>query len=246
MNFKSTMITKKPFESAMRILLTNDDAWGARGLQTLERVAKKFGEVFVVAPANPQSGISHQLTFEQPVQLVEKAKDSYSLTGTPADCVRIAKTQLGVEFDWVFSGINHGANLGADIYVSGTVAAAREAWLQGIKAISFSQYRNFAIAEPYDWSTSAELCERVIEHLLNDAPQDFGLVNVNFPDTNAAESSDDVNVVHCALDPNSLPTSFVKTEKGLVYNGKYRDRKREVGRDIDVCFSGSVAVTKLH
>ena len=76
-----------------------------------------------VAPLHPMSGISHQITFERPLTMALTDHQAYSLDGTPADCVRIALTQLPVAFDWVLSGINNGGNLGSDVYVSGTVAA---------------------------------------------------------------------------------------------------------------------------
>ena len=87
-------------ETELNILLTNDDGWNAPGLAALQRVAGRWGRVVTVAPSQQQSGISHQLTFHRPVKLVEQSVDQYALDGTPADCVRIGLTQLGVPFDW--------------------------------------------------------------------------------------------------------------------------------------------------
>ena len=232
----------------MRFLLTNDDGWGTEGLLTLEKVAAQFGDIVTVAPTAPQSGISHQLTFERPLSLVQRGPNSYELDGTPADCVRIAMTQLACRFDWVLSGINHGSNLGADVYVSGTVAAAREAWLQGVSAIAFSQFRSGGIDQAFDWQPAEALAGKIFPMLVGSPPPNGrSLVNVNFPDVRTLSTKvDDVAVKWCELDPNPLPTQFVSTDEGFVYSGVYRERAREVGCDIDLCFAGNVAITKLH
>ena len=232
----------------MRILLTNDDGWGTEGLLTLEKVAAQFGETVIVAPAMPQSGISHQMTFERPLNLVQRGPNSFELDGTPADCVRIAMTQLAGRFDWVLSGINHGANLGADVYVSGTVAAAREAWLQGTRAVAFSQFRQGGIDQEFDWQPTESLTRKIFQMLI-ESPRSNGraLVNVNFPDVGASFiNADDVALKWCELDPNPLPTQFASTEEGFIYCGVYRERARKQGCDIDLCFTGNVAITKLH
>jgi 5'-nucleotidase len=167
----------------MNILLTNDDGWDAPGLAVLQEIAKPWGDVWTMAPLHPMSGISHQMTFERPMALVEKAARTYALDGTPADCVRIAATQLGIHFDLVLSGINNGGNLGSDIYVSGTVAAAREASLRGIRAIALSQHRN-RFKLPFDWTPTRWMAEHVLRNLLppDQAWESHTLVNVNFPD----------------------------------------------------------------
>ena len=95
----------------MKVLLTNDDGWDAPGLESLVGVASKFAEVWVVAPLKQQSGISHQLTFEQVMDFSERGPRTFSLDGTPADCVRVGLTQLEQEFDWVLSGVNNGGIL---------------------------------------------------------------------------------------------------------------------------------------
>jgi len=231
----------------MRFLLTNDDGWGANGLKLLERVTSRFGEVVVVAPQDPQSGISHQLTLERPLVLIEQASGSYSLNGTPADCVRIAMTQLELDFDWVLSGINHGANLGADTYVSGTVAAAREGWLQGVNAVAFSQYHKRRKSQPFEWGPAEQLADRLLGKLLKKHGSDSRcLVNVNLPDlTQGTLCVDEVDIKQCELDPNPLPNTYLKIDAGFVYDGDYQGRPRKEGCDIDICFGGNVAMTVL-
>ena len=226
----------------MNILITNDDGWGFEGIQALESVAQQFGNVWVVAPQEPMSGISHQLTFERPMSLIEKSPQSFALDGTPADCVRVAMTQFDVEFDWVFSGINRGANLGSDIYVSGTVAAAREASLFQCKGIAFSQHlRKFKA--PFEWSRPTLLAERLIPQLLERDLPDRGWINVNFPDV-ADKDPDEIEFAESELDQNPLPADYIRLDDGkLLYNSVYIDRARTPGRDADVCFSGNVSIT---
>ena len=124
----------------MKLIVTNDDGIEAEGLQTLVGLVSRWGEVVVVAPAEPQSGIGHQLTTDRPIRVDELAEDRYRIWGTPADCSRLALNCLASDGDWVLSGINHGGNLGVDVYESGTVAAAREATIHGCKAIALSHY----------------------------------------------------------------------------------------------------------
>lgn len=226
----------------MKFLITNDDGWGYDGIERLEAIAKTLGEVWVVAPANPMSGISHQITFERPMEFVERAPNSYALDGTPADCVRVAMTQLGVDFDWVLSGINRGANLGSDINVSGTVAAVREASHFNCRGIAISQHL-LKFKDPFDWSRSERLGARVIPQLLESDLPSGGWFNVNLPDV--GDKVDGVEVVKTTSDRNPLPAEYRRLEDGsLLYCAVYNQRKRTPGLDSDVCFSGSVSITQ--
>jgi len=124
----------------MRVLISNDDGIEAPGLAVLERAARQvFQEVAVVAPLHHQSGMSHALTLNRPVLCRETAPGRWALDGRPADCVFLAIYHLLEQPpDLVLSGINAGPNLGYDTIYSGTVAAAREALMNGVPAISFS------------------------------------------------------------------------------------------------------------
>ena len=234
----------------MNLLLTNDDGWDADGLGVLQEVARSFGNVWVVAPALPMSGISHQITFERPLKLEERGDQIYSLTGTPADCVRIATTQLNQPFDWVLSGINNGANLGSDIYVSGTFAAAREAALRSNRAIALSQHRRKFNAE-FDWGQTQEMAARVLQMLLEDGQRYPAgrVVNVNFPDryhlaAGQPERLVDAAMIDCELDPHPLPADFEANDQGeFVYRSQYDQRARADGGDIAVCFGGNISMT---
>ena len=240
----------------MKILVSNDDGWDAPGIKLLETVLEEVAEVWTVAPASPQSGISHQMTFEQPMQLTQVADRRFHLSGTPADCARVGLTQLGEEFDWVFSGVNNGGNLGVDFYISGTVAAAREATFFGKKAVAISQHR-LNYPEAFDWNAVRPLLRRVVDDLISREGLNGGinygdLVNVNLPDcTNRDVEA--VKIVDCELDRNPLPYDYgisseqtpLKTgdvsSRTLLYRGKYNDRQRAAAKDVAICMGGNVS-----
>lgn len=115
----------------MHILVTNDDGIDAPGLAALVEVARSLGEVTIVAPHCHRSGCSHAATSDQSLHLVERGPRHFALCGTPVDCVRVALLHLDPRIELVLSGINDGGNLGVDVLMSGTVAAAREAALLG-------------------------------------------------------------------------------------------------------------------
>lgn len=122
----------------MRVLVTNDDGYDAPGLAALVRALEPHVQVVVVAPERQQSAQSHAFTLHKPLRVTERAPGHYALSGTPADCAYAAIHGLVERPDFVISGINHGPNLGTDVHYSGTVAAAREAVLQGVPSIAAS------------------------------------------------------------------------------------------------------------
>ena len=143
----------------------------------------------------------------------------------------------------MLSGINHGANLGADVHYSGTVAAVREAVLHGWPGIAFSQYRRSEL--PFDWPRAAAWVTRVLKQLLSEPPATGSFYNVNLPHLSADDPEPEV--VLCPLDPRPLPLSFHHDPtEGLLYNGNYQARERVPGADVDVCFAGQIAVTVLR
>jgi len=123
----------------MRILITNDDGIASPALEQLRRVLSPFGRTIIIAPDRNQSASSQSLTLHRPLRITETAEDTYSVDGTPTDCVLVAfHGELGVPPDLVVSGINHGPNMGEDVFYSGTVAAAIEGVLQGVPGIAAS------------------------------------------------------------------------------------------------------------
>jgi 5'-nucleotidase len=226
----------------MKLLLSNDDGIDASGLQALAGAATAFGEIAVVAPAGPQSGVSHAVTYEGPVRIEARGINQFAVHGTPADCSRLGLLKVAPDARWVLSGINHGGNLGADVYYSGTVAAVREAVLHGWPGIAFSHYCKRGME--VNWPRAAGWVARVLTELLP-RPVEPGLFyNVNFP--HLAPTDDDPDIVHCPLDPHPLPLSYRHEEEDLFYDGDYHNRMRTPGADVDVCFGGKIAVTAMR
>lgn len=123
-------------------LLSNDDGYRARGFNLLREALLEHGDVIGCAPDNEQSASSHALTLHRPLRLAEHAPGIFSVDGTPADCVYVALYSDGRVLprrpDVVVSGLNHGVNLGDDVFYSGTVAAAREGALKGVPSLAIS------------------------------------------------------------------------------------------------------------
>jgi 5'-nucleotidase len=174
----------------MRILLTNDDGINAPGLNVLARIARKFSDdIWICAPAEEQSGAGHSLTLTRPVRLHKHAERRYSVSGTPTDAVTMAlKKLLPAPPDLILSGVNRGANLGDDVTYSGTVSAAIEGALAGVRAIALSQvYATEGMADAVPFDASEEWGERVIRPLLDAPFAPRSLVNINFPPIAAAD-----------------------------------------------------------
>ena len=123
----------------MNILVTNDDGILAPGLALLADVCREVGTVTVVAPDREQSGTSHSLTLHRPLRPARRPDGAWQIDGTPTDCAMLAIQALMPERpDFVFSGVNHGPNMGEDVLYSGTVAAAMEAVTLGVPGIGIS------------------------------------------------------------------------------------------------------------
>jgi 5'-nucleotidase len=225
----------------MKLLLTNDDGIGAPGLGTLHALAVCLGSPVVVAPVQAVSGCSHRVTTDGPLLIEARGADRYAIHGTPADCVRVGLHRLAPTADWVLSGINAGGNLGADVWHSGTVAAAREAVLHGRPAVALSHYLRRGV--PLDWGRAAGWSVPVLAELFERTWEPGTLWNINLPHLDPG--APDPEVVFCRLDPMPLPLSFRGDDDALHYDGDYHSRPRLPGTDVDVCFSGKIAVTRI-
>ena len=129
----------EPRDRRPRILCTNDDGIHAPGLDILVEVARQLGDVTVVSPDRQQSATSHSLTVHRPLRVTRIDESSHVIDGTPTDCVLIAVNSLmQIPPDFVFSGVNHGPNMGEDVLYSGTVAAAMEGTILGIPSVAVS------------------------------------------------------------------------------------------------------------
>lgn len=168
------------------ILVSNDDGITVPGIRTLVRVAMRVGEVVVVAPDGPQSGMGHAITIgntlrlDKSIALEDLGVEAYECSGTPADCVKLAKHHVLRERtpDLVVSGINHGSNSSISVLYSGTMSAAIEAAIEGLPAIGFSlcDYGHEA-----DFSHTEEFVEKIIRQAVEHGIPDNTALNVNFP-----------------------------------------------------------------
>ncbi len=168
----------------MRILLTNDDGIHAPGFEVLEEIARQFSDdVWVCAPSEEQSGAGHSLTLHHPVRLQKFGERRFAVTGTPTDSVMMALREvLDDPPDLILSGVNRGANLGDDITYSGTVSAAIEGALAGVRSIALSQVYSRATIESDDlFAAARKWGAKVIAPLLDAPFAERTLVNVNFP-----------------------------------------------------------------
>ncbi len=224
------------------LILTNDDGIDAPGLAALGRAATGLGRLATIAPAGPESSCGHAVTTHRSVRIEPQGPGRFAVDGKPADCVRLGLAHLEPRAAWVISGINAGGNLGVDVYISGTVAAAREAVLHGRPAIALSHY--IYRSRPIDWELAAARGRRVLDQLLELPWEPGTLWNVNLPHLEPHEPEPEV--VFCPLDPSPLPLSYRLEAGEATYTGVYRDRARQPGCDVDVCFSGRISVSRLR
>jgi len=227
----------------MRVVLTNDDGVDAPGLAALERASAVLGATLVVvAPAECHSGCGHRVTTRAPIRIDDLGPGRFRVAGTPADCVRIALAKLVPDATLVVSGINAGGNLGADIHHSGTVAAAREAVLHGVPAIAASQYHRGGAA--IDWTRSARWVAEVLAALRGRPAGPGEFWNVNLPDLPGDAA--DPPAIDCAVDGSPFGLGYRLTAEGWAYESSYHERPRVAGGDIDVCFGGRIAVSRVR
>lgn len=168
----------------MRILLTNDDGIFAPGLTVLEAIARQFSDdIWICAPAEEQSGAGHSLTLSRPVRLRQHDARRFSVSGTPTDAVMMAlRTVMPAPPDLILSGVNRGANLGDDVTYSGTVSAAIEGALAGIRSIALSQvYASEGLGDAVPFGAAEVWGARVLAPLLEAPFAPRTLVNINFP-----------------------------------------------------------------
>ena len=226
----------------MRLLLTNDDGIDAPGLAALADLARLLGETVTVAPVSPSSSCGHQVTTTRPIRLHRHGENRFAVEGWPADCVRVGLRGLALEVDWALSGINAGGNLGADVHVSGTVAAVREAALLGKPGIALSHYKRRDL--DFDWPRAGRWALPVLRELLRRPIAVGAFWNVNLPHLGPSEP--DPEVVFCPLDLQPLPVQFRREGDQFIYAGDYHSRPRDSGGDVEACFSGKVAVSLLR
>lgn len=224
------------------IVLTNDDGIDAPGLAALERACAGLGRIVVVAPAECHSGGSHRVTTHRPLVVRDAGKDRHAVEGTPADCTRLALSRIAPEASIVLAGINAGGNLGVDVCLSGTVAAAREAALHGRRAIAASQYRGRGVA--IDWERAAGWLAPVLAGILAGPREEGSFWNVNLPADPPAGGVP--RALECPVDPSPFALDFADTPAGWHWNADYHLRPRLPRHDVEICFGGDIAVSRVR
>lgn len=219
-------------------IITNDDGIDADGIKALAEIITD--DKVIIAPDRPLSGCGHQVTTTEAITVTEKKHREYAISGTPADCVRLGISVIHSSANYVLSGINAGGNLGTDIYLSGTVAAAREGAIQGLGAIAISQLIKYP--QPINWDITKQQTKRILKELLNKELPKGCFWNVNLPPLAPSANPD---IVYCEPSIDPLPLDFRQQGNQYYYQGKYWKRKITRDTDVDVCFSGNIAISLL-
>ena len=236
----------------MRILVTNDDGIHAPGLIALEKIAAALSDdVWVVAPAEEQSGAGHSLTLSEPIRLRQMGDKRFAVRGTPTDCVMLALGHVMKDHkpDLLLSGVNRGGNLAEDVTYSGTVSAAMEGCLARIRSIAMSQVMMDYGAGKENFDAAVVHAPGIIKRLLAAEWAPGMLVNINFP----PRLADDVRGVevteqgfrdygHIALDQRVDPRGFPYFWFG--YGREVAEPGRET--DLKAIRHGMISVTPLH
>jgi 5'-nucleotidase len=228
-----------------RVLLTNDDGYQAEGLRALAEELRTIAHVDIVAPSWERSGAAQSLTLRQPIVCHRIAEHEWAIDGTPADCVIVGLHKLLSEPpDMVISGINHGANLGENVYYSGTVGAAREAVIHHVPGLAMSLCSKRVNA---DFAPSAKLARRAAELILKEGLRGQIVLNVNVPENwkggvRFTRQSKKITrtVLREGEDPKGRPYFWLSEQR--------IDREMELDAESDYAavFAGEASVTPLH
>jgi 5'-nucleotidase len=237
----------------MRILLTNDDGYHARGLAVLERIARTISDdITVVAPAEEQSGKGRSLTLTEPFRVRRHGDNRYAVKGTPTDCVMFALAEVMADAkpDLILSGVNRGGNLAEDVSYSGTVSAAMEGALAGIRSVALSQrYARSGMGDAVPFDTAEAWGARALVPLLGMEWAPRTLVNINFPPIEA-DAVQGIKVVAQGfrdygrvgldkrLDPRGFPYYWLAMGR--------MPHQAAPDTDLDAIEAGFVTVTPLH
>lgn len=234
----------------MRILLTNDDGIFAPGIQALLCGMREIGEVFVAAPAMEQSAMSQAITVHHPIRVdeypLELAQTSWSIGGTPTDCVKLALEALmkDKQPDVIVSGINAGMNLGNDVLYSGTVSAAREGALHRIPSFAVS----YDARSKANYADAAQIAKRLIPIFMKQNLPADSLLNINIP---ANRSGKELDFVFTRLGRREYANTFEERidPRGRSYywmGGQMIASAHNEDTDIFAVDHGKISITPLH
>ncbi|MDB4614575.1 5'/3'-nucleotidase SurE [bacterium] len=235
----------------MQILITNDDGYTAPGLKALYDAVKPLGNVTVVAPAVCHSSKGHAVEVKRNITVhqttVEGIGPVHVVDSSPGDCTRMG-LQIICETppDLVVAGINPGANLGVDVYYSGTVAAAREAAMASVPAIAVSRYMRKDV--PMDWNEISQLANAAIARLRQESIDPTQFWNLNLPAVSNAPVKGFAFVGH-STEPQGLGYEAVTDGDGqteYAFVGNYQGRAATQPADVRYIFDGYITATKLQ
>lgn len=265
----------------MQFLITNDDGIDAPGIaamaETIRLYAKRKGwpstKIWVVAPDRGRSECGHSVTTSRDLKVARVRPGWYAIDGTPVDCVRVAMACLCPQVDGVFSGINAGANLGIDLLVSGTFAAAREASILGKPAMAISHYRHPEI--PKTWQHAPEWLEHTLDRFFASDHQSPAVWNVNLPAIDPIQCPPPATV-ECPVDVHPMPRTATLTDQTtpamranrpkteqlasqkstewsvdnrgatVQLRSDFHGRPRQTGSDVDLCFAGNLTISHVR
>lgn len=237
-----------------RIVVTNDDGIHAPGLAALEKIAARLSDdVWIVAPETDQSGASHSLTLHTPLRLRQIEARRFAVLGTPTDCVSMAVKHLLKDNPphLVLSGVNRGSNLADDLTYSGTIAAAMEGTVLGIRSIALSQAYGFDPEgeRKVKWRTAEAHGPWLIAELVRFGWPDGVLLNINFPDLEPADVREVQVTRQGQRDASNLYVDERVDARGIPYFWLGFSRRLSnppEGTDLRAIYSGRISVTPLH
>ncbi len=244
----------------MRILITNDDGINAPGLEVLHRIATEIagpeGEVWTVAPAFEQSGVGHCISYTHPTMIAELGPRRFAAEGSPADCVLagLFHVMKDAKPDLILSGVNRGNNAGENVLYSGTIGAAIEGALHGVKSIALSQFfgpLNARLDDPFDAAAKlgADLVRQLLEKAIWDEADYRLFYNVNFPPVPASDVKGTQVTAQgfrrytaFSLEPQTSPAG----RQFLWIKGGEQGKPTLPGTDVTANVEGYISVTPLR
>ena len=233
-----------------RILITNDDGIHAPGIAVLEKIARQLSDdVWIVAPEFEQSGKSHSLSLTEPLRVRKIDDKRFALQGTPTDCVIVACQKIMQDSPptLLLSGINRGANLAEDMTYSGTIAAAIEGVIRGVRSIAMSQV--FRSGNEVKWTTAEEHAPNILRRLIETELDPGVFININFPDVDPGNVGGAVAtkvgqraafeiLVHERIDARNFPYYWLSF--------KHDNSNANEETDLHAIARGMISVTPLH
>jgi 5'-nucleotidase len=237
----------------MKFLITNDDGFDAPGLAALYRALLPLGEITVVAPAICHSSRGHAVDTKNSIRVERKRVDPFGeikvVYASPADCIRVGlRHVMQNPPDFVVAGINPGANLGVDLFYSGTAAAAREAAIMGVPAIAMSRLLHADF--PVDWDVLSRHATRVLKTIMAKELQlpAGHFWNINFPTVQDEKYPDEITFVPQGTDPHAVSFKVLESSDDadiLGYSALYRDRGRSEHCDVRHLFDQRLTATPV-